>query len=154
LFDAVAAVAGIRARVNHEGQAAAELEGIAHLDERSAYPFPPLPTGERGALILDARETINAVVEDLEAGTAVEAVAARFHNALAEATATACTVTAERRGVSVVVLSGGVFQNRLLLERTTAALRAVGLRVLVPERLPPNDGGISYGQAAVAAAQT
>jgi hydrogenase maturation protein HypF len=53
-----------------------------------------------------------------------------------------------------VVLSGGVFQNRLLLERTVAALEGDGLRVLVPERLPPNDGGISYGQAAVAAALT
>jgi hydrogenase maturation protein HypF len=71
---------------------------------------------------------------------------------VAEATARVCGVAAGDAGVESVVLSGGVFQNRVLLELTGDALRAAGLRVLVPERLPPNDGGISYGQAAVAAA--
>jgi hydrogenase maturation protein HypF len=80
-------------------------------------------------------------------------VSARFHNALAAATATACRSAAERAGVSTVVLSGGVFQNRTLLARTRAALEAGGVRVLVPELLPPNDGGISYGQLAVASAR-
>jgi hydrogenase maturation protein HypF len=153
LFDAVAALAAVRARVNYEGQAAAELEGIARLDEAGAYPLPIIGEGAEAALLLDARETIRAVGADTAAGTPVEAIAARFHNALAAATARACAAAAERRAVGAVVLSGGVFQNRLLLERTSAALRANGLRVLVPERLPPNDGGISYGQAAVAAAR-
>ena len=67
-------------------------------------------------------------------------------------TAEACARLAGAAGLDAVVLSGGVFQNRLLLERTAADLRRRGLRVLVPERLPPNDGGIAYGQAAVAAA--
>ena len=80
-------------------------------------------------------------------------VAARFHNSLAGATAAACARVAEARGLGTVVLSGGVFQNRLLLERTSAALRDAGLEVLIPLRLPPNDGGISYGQVAVAAAR-
>ena len=71
---------------------------------------------------------------------------------LANATAEACAREAERRVTSTVVLSGGVFQNRLLVERTVARLREHGLRVLLPTRLAPNDGGISYGQAAVAAA--
>jgi hydrogenase maturation protein HypF len=79
-------------------------------------------------------------------------VAARFHGAVARATAEALTIAAARSGVEVAVLSGGVFQNRVLLESTIEALRPTGLRVLVPRRLPPNDGGISYGQAAVAAA--
>ena len=79
-------------------------------------------------------------------------VAARFHHAVARATADACARAAVRAGLSMVVLSGGVFQNRLLLEETARLLTAAGLRVLLPERLPPNDGGIAYGQAAVAAA--
>jgi len=144
LFDAVAALCGVRAEVNYEGQAAAELEAAADGRETGAYPL--------GA-DLDPRETVLAVMDDLAAATPVATVSARFHNALARATAQACARAAERHGVHEVVLSGGVFQNALLLERTSGALAAAGLRVLVPERLPPNDGGISYGQAAVAAAR-
>ena len=80
-------------------------------------------------------------------------VAARFHNALAAATAQACARACAEHGVETVVLSGGVFANRRLLGRTRALVAGAGLRVLVPERLPPGDGGISYGQAAVAAAR-
>ena len=78
----------------------------------------------------------------------------RFHRAVARATARACADAAGARGLDTVVLSGGVWQNRLLLELTTPLLEESGLRVLVPERLPPNDGAISFGQAAVAAAQS
>jgi hydrogenase maturation protein HypF len=80
-------------------------------------------------------------------------VATRFHHALADATAAACERAASERGLGTAVLSGGAFANRRLLERTARRLEAAGLRVLVPERLPPGDGGISYGQAAVAAAR-
>jgi hydrogenase maturation protein HypF len=148
LFDAVAALCGLRAVVSHEGQAAAELEAVAALDERAAYP---LPIAE--PLELDARETVRAVARDVASGVDPALVSARFHNGLAAATAAACAALAERGGLSTVVLSGGVFQNRLLLERTASALEAARLRVLVPERLPPNDGGVAYGQAAVAAAR-
>ena len=85
----------------------------------------------------------------LRGGSTSAVVSARFHNAVARATAQALTAA----GKEVVVLSGGVFQNRRLLTATRDALEAAGHRVLVPERLPPNDGGISYGQAAVAAAR-
>jgi hydrogenase maturation protein HypF len=157
LFDAVAALCGVRSTVNYEGQAAAELEAIADRGERGAYSLPLL-TSEAGAgappagppLVLDARPTVLAAVRDSLAGPAL--VSARFHNAVAAATAEACARIAEAHGVGTVVLSGGVFQNRLLLERTASALERTGPRVLVPRRLPPNDGGISYGQAAVAAA--
>jgi hydrogenase maturation protein HypF len=80
-------------------------------------------------------------------------IAARFHGALAAATAAACERVAEGMESSLVALSGGVFQNRLLLERTVAALRASGLRVVFPRLLPPSDGGISFGQVAVACAR-
>ena len=104
-------------------------------------------------MILDARPTVRAVVDDLREGASVASVAARFHNALAAATAEACVRAASRRGTETVVLSGGVFQNLRLLESTRESLRAEGLRVLTAESLPPNDGGIAYGQLAVAAAR-
>jgi hydrogenase maturation protein HypF len=147
LFDAVSALCGLRPQVNYEGQAAFELEAAADRSERAAYPVP-LDGG-----CLDARETIRAVLGDLRRDVPVEVISARFHNGLARNTATACAEVAGRNQTETVVLSGGVFQNRLLLERTATQLSDAGLRVLVPERLPPNDGGISFGQAAVAAAR-
>ena len=153
LFDAVAALCGLRTAVNYEGQAAVELEAAADPGEDGAYPLPVREDGgER--LVMDARETVRGVVAALDEGAERRVVAARFHNAVAAATASACTLVAERRGVETVVLSGGVFQNRLLLVRTASLLRDAGLEVLLPERLPPNDGGISYGQLAVAAARS
>jgi hydrogenase maturation protein HypF len=146
LFDAVAALCGIRAVVSHEGQAAAELEAACTRGRHGAYP---LPVGADA--VLDARATVAAVVDDLRRGAGAGVVAARFHGALAAATARACALVAERRGLETVVLSGGGFQNRVLLERASALLAEAGLRVLVPRRLPPNDGGIAYGQAAIAA---
>jgi len=148
LFDAVAALCGVRAAVRYEGQAAIELEALADRAERGRYP---LPVGDD--LVLDARPAIRAATEDVARGVPVATVAARLHAAVAEATAEACERAARAAGTELVVLSGGVFQNRLLLERCDAGLRARGLRVLIPERLPCNDGGISYGQAAVAAAR-
>jgi hydrogenase maturation protein HypF len=155
LFDAVAALCGLRAVSTYEGQAAAELEAAAaplgSVRESAAYPMPLIAEGD-APVILDARETIRAIVADLASGAAADAVSARFHLGLAGATASACAALAERHGTSLVALGGGAFQNRLLLERVTALLEGRGLRVLLPLRLPPNDGGISYGQAAVAAA--
>jgi hydrogenase maturation protein HypF len=110
-----------------------------------------MPVVDGEMLRLEARETVLAIEGDLAAGTSAAVVSARFHNGLADATATAVTLAAQRRGLDTAVLSGGVFQNRLLLRRTAGALEQVGLRVLIPQALPPNDGGISYGQAAVAA---
>ena len=147
LFDAVAALCGIRARITYEGQAAIELEAACDPAERGAYE---IPCDE--SLVLDPRPAIRAIARDVAAGAPVGAVAARFHRGLAAATARACALAAERRGLDRVVLSGGVFQNRILLTRTGALLERAGLRVLVPARLPAGDGGIAYGQAAVAAA--
>jgi hydrogenase maturation protein HypF len=142
LLDAVSAICGLRAQVTYEGQAAIELEAACDPAAHGAYPMDGL----------DPREAILAAVRELAQGVAVGVVAARVHDGLAEAVATACRQAAEDAGTGLVVLSGGVFQNRRLLSVTAARLERAGLRVLVPERLPPNDGGISYGQAAVAAA--
>ena len=154
LFDAVAALAGVRSEVSYEGQAAIELEALADPGETGAYPLPVGGAEPTGApLVIDARPTVREVAGDVERGVPAPRVSARFHNALATAVATACERAAARSGVYTVVLSGGVFQNRLLLGRSAGLLRKAGLRVLIPERLPANDGGISYGQLAVAAAR-
>ncbi len=92
------------------------------------------------------------MARDLNSGIEGETIAARFHAGVAAGTCAAVASVASARGLGTAVLSGGVFQNRLLLTETAALLEAEGLRVLIPERLPPNDGGIAYGQAAVAAA--
>jgi hydrogenase maturation protein HypF len=145
LFDAVAALCGIRAEVNYEGQAAVELEAAADPEVDEAYQLP-------GTAVLDARDTLRAILADLGAGVRVGVVAARFHNAVAEGAARATAEIAAQVGIDLAVVSGGVFQNRLLLEKTAAAMERTGLRVLTPRLLPPNDGGIAFGQAAVAAA--
>jgi len=147
LFDAVAALAGIRTEINYEGQAAVELEAACDPHERGSYPIAV--SDGPGRLVIDPRETLRAVAADT---AAPGAIARRFHRTIAGATVEACTRLAASHATEVVVLSGGVFQSRLLLESVTGALTAKGLRVLVPERLPVNDGGIAYGQAAVAAA--
>jgi hydrogenase maturation protein HypF len=154
LFDAIGALCGAPAVATYEGQAAVELEAMADSAERGGYQMPLAPGGrEEGPIgVLDPRSAITELVAELEAGVSAARVAARFHNGLSAATAAACVAAASDAGVGTVVLSGGVFQNRLLLEQTTRLLDEAGLRVLVPERLPPNDGGISYGQLAVAAA--
>jgi hydrogenase maturation protein HypF len=147
LFDAVAALCGIRSEVTYEGQAAIELEAAVDPAESGEYDLPVTADG-----VLDARPAVLAVAQDIARGLGPGIVAARFHAAVAGATAEACGAIAGRAGLGTVVLSGGVFQNRALLTATTTRLEAQGLRVLVPERLPPNDGGVSYGQAAIAAA--
>jgi hydrogenase maturation protein HypF len=151
LFDAVAALCGVRASVTYEGQAAIELEAAVDRAERGGYTIALESRG--GVLGLDPRAAVSAIVRELMAGVPVGAVAARFHAGLARATARACEQLAGERGVDVAVLAGGVFQNRVLLELTVAELKRAGLRTLVPARLPAGDGGISYGQAAVTAAR-
>ncbi len=150
LFDAVSALCGVRSEINYEGQAAVELEGRCEPGAHGCYEIA-VSAGEGGMLVLDPREALRSIVADLAAGTPVGLVASRFHDGVAAATVAVCARAASRSGVELVVLSGGVFHNRRLLETTATGLQASGLRVLVPELLPPGDGGISYGQAAVAA---
>jgi hydrogenase maturation protein HypF len=149
LFDAVAAICGIRGRVNYEGQAAIELEAACDPAERRSYPIAVQRDG--GQLVIDPRETISALIAEMEAGADVGTVASRFHAAVAGATVEACSAAASASDTDLIVLSGGVFQNRRLLEYVLGGLRAQGLRALIPERLPLGDGGIAYGQAAVTA---
>jgi hydrogenase maturation protein HypF len=146
LFDAVAALVGIRDRVNYEGQAAIELEQRAAVGEHTAYPVRL--DGE----LIRAGDLVRAVVADLRSDVDVPTIAARFHNGLSDALAAAAVAAAGATGHDVVALSGGVFQNVRLLDGVSGRLAAAGLRVLVHSRVPCNDGGISLGQVAVAAA--
>ncbi|HEV2058920.1 MAG TPA: carbamoyltransferase HypF [Solirubrobacteraceae bacterium] len=151
LFDAVSAICGVRLEATYEGQAAVELEAVA--DRAAADPYP-LEFEHRGQTVaLDPRPMIRAVLDDVAAGVPVAAISARFHAGLARATADVLVIIAERQDLQLAVLSGGVFQNRLLLELTLDALQEAGLHVLVPQTLPPNDGQIAFGQVAVAAAR-
>ncbi len=150
LFDAVSALVCERDAVNYEGQAAIELEQLAHPAEDGAYSVPIAGTG---TFQLEGKALVRAVTEDLQAGTDRAVVAARFHNGLAQAVVAACRRAREMTGgLSTVALSGGVFQNVILTERAAEGLEGAGFRVLVARNVPTNDGGISLGQAAVAGA--
>ncbi len=150
LFDAAAALIGVRDTINYEGQAAIELEQIADPAERSGYQAA---VGTDGLVRVRGSDLIRAAAEDLAAGTARPAVAARFHNGVAGAVVATCGVLRDRHNLGVVALSGGVFQNLLFTSAVVAGLRRAGFEVLTHGRVPCNDGGISLGQAMVAGAR-
>jgi hydrogenase maturation protein HypF len=151
LFDAVAALVGLRDVVHYEGQAAVELEMLADESCADAYPW----TLEDGVWPLRLRtdEIIQAIVGDLRRGESAARIAAKFHNTVAAATAGLCRILRARGAPGDVVLAGGVFQNTLLLRRLVPQLEALGLRVYVPSKVPLNDGGIALGQAVIANAR-
>ncbi|HET8953566.1 MAG TPA: carbamoyltransferase HypF [Solirubrobacteraceae bacterium] len=142
LLDAVAALLGVREQVTYEGQAAIELEQLAATTAAEPYPCR-LSSG-----VLLGSDLVRAAHDDLEAGRPREQIAAAVHEGLAAAFAMAC---AEAAGPRTVVLSGGCLQNLRLLGGLRERLASVGFRVLTHRLVPPNDGGISFGQAAVAA---
>jgi hydrogenase maturation protein HypF len=155
MFDGVAALLGLHPYVSFEGQAAMALEYAVDASEDGAYPlslvsssFPSLPSAPP-PLLLDWQPMIEALLHDLRTGVSAGILAARFHNGLAAA----IVAVAQAVGQPLVALTGGCFQNRLLLERSASRLRQAGFDVLLHRQVPPNDGGISLGQVAVAAAR-
>jgi hydrogenase maturation protein HypF len=150
LFDAVAAIVLHRDAVSFEGQAAMELEAIADAGVTSGYGFDLLP-GEPA--MIDPLPVIRGVVEDVQAGVAASTIAGRFHFAVAAMIVARCEGLREARGLCQVALSGGVFQNGLLTKMTLTRLREAGFLARTGNRVPVNDGGIAFGQAAVAAAR-
>ncbi len=150
LFDAAAALLGIRDTINYEGQAAIELEQLADPAERGAYPAAVV-AGD--PFQIRAADLLTALISDRTALVPAPVIAARFHHGVAAAIEVGCALLRERHGLTTVALSGGVFQNMLLLHATAARLEARGFRVLTHSRFPCNDGGISLGQAVIAAAR-
>jgi hydrogenase maturation protein HypF len=154
LFDAAAAILGVRDAINYEGQAAVELEQLAETltpAEAEAYPAT-LETGG-GPFTIRGSDLLHAVIEDRTGGVPAPVIAARFHHGVAALIEAGCVLMRERYDLGTVALSGGVFQNLLLLNATVARLEARGFRVLLHSRVPCNDGGISLGQALVAASR-
>ncbi|MGQ9550400.1 MAG: carbamoyltransferase HypF [Roseiflexus sp.] len=149
LFDAVAAITNIRNVALYEGQAAIELEMTAMPDPHP-YPFALLPGMP---MRIDVAPTIRAIVEDIRAGAPIARIGGRFHSTVAEMLAQTCEQARATGAPDVVALSGGVFQNRRLTELLVQRLEQTGFRVLLNRRVPPNDGGLCLGQAAVAAAR-
>ncbi|MEU6643964.1 carbamoyltransferase HypF [Saccharomonospora sp. NPDC046836] len=149
LFDAVSALLGLRDTINYEGQAAIELEQLADPAERGGYHAT---VSGSSPLRIAGADLVRAAAEDLLRGVPPAVIAARFHNGVVDAVVRACVHLRQATGIGTVALSGGVFQNVLLLTRTVEQLQRNEFRVLTHARVPANDGGISLGQVAVAAA--
>jgi len=152
LFDAVAALLGLRQQVSFEGQAAMQLEMIA--DPGQSQPYPYQLSSGADLMIFDPSALIDAIITDHTYGVSTAQIAGRFHFSLAVMVEEVCAQIRQRTGVKQVVLSGGVFQNCLLTEMTLARLEASNFKVLTHSLVPPNDGGLALGQAAVARSPT
>jgi len=167
LFDAISALLGIRGEIDYEGQAAVELEMAAHssviarpvpseareLDEaisgnNESYPYHIVE--DEGMRVVRLRDLLSAVIEDLHQGISKGRISVKFHNTIARMINEMCHLIADETGVRQVALSGGVFQNRLLLRKTVSLLESSGFQVFTHRQVPCNDGGISLGQAVIA----
>ncbi len=151
LFDAVAAVTGICTMARFEGQAAMALEAAVDRACRQSYPIP-LRRCEGETWVIETGPLWRELVNDVRQGTPVGVIAARFQNGLAAMIVEVCAVLRERWCIGAVALSGGVFQNLRLLVQVTEGLEREGFMVYTHRMVPPNDGGLSLGQAVVAAA--
>jgi hydrogenase maturation protein HypF len=147
LFDAAAALAGVRQKVNYEAQAAIEFEAQADESEKEAYRF------ELDQANVRVRSVFERLTADVLSGVPLNFIAARFHNGLARMVAMASVRLRTETGINEVALSGGVWQNITLLGRTLSLLRNEGFRVYIHGEVPANDGGLSLGQAVIAASR-
>ncbi len=146
LFDAIASLIGLRDSITFEAEAAIELEHIADEDAKGAYPFGII---DGAPLRIDSRPMVRAIIEDLKNGAQPPCISGRFHRTLAEMIL-AVVIKISNTGIKDVILSGGVFQNGLLLKLAKRLLEGRGFTVWTNGAVPANDGGISLGQAAIA----
>jgi hydrogenase maturation protein HypF len=151
LFDAVAAILGLCDAASYEAQAAIRLEAVADPEVISRYRYNIALTARPWQL--DFAPTLAEILADKRAGKPVSEIAARFHNTVAAAVVQTCRFIRGQRDLNTVALSGGVFQNALLLRRILTSLQLNQFKVFTNTRVPPNDGGLALGQAAVAAAR-
>ncbi|HVO41086.1 MAG TPA: carbamoyltransferase HypF, partial [Aggregatilineales bacterium] len=150
LFDAAAALAGVRQTITYEAQAAIEFEALFDDGIADSYPFTLVePAAPDAPLIIDPAPCIAAIVDDVQRGVPPSTIAARFHNAAADIVARVVVYSREREGLNRVALSGGVFQNVVLLARTLDRLARHGFEVYTHQKVPPNDGGLALGQAVI-----
>jgi hydrogenase maturation protein HypF len=152
MFDAISAILNIRTVIDYDAQAAIELEMAAydHLDYTgsSGYPFNIIEAGD--VLQVNFKETLHAIVNDLLNRVPAGTISAEFHNTVVQIVRDVCIRLSAKYNILDIALSGGVFQNRLLLARTINLLESAGFKVFTHQQVPCNDGGISLGQAAIA----
>jgi hydrogenase maturation protein HypF len=160
LFDAISALIGIRGEIDYEGQAAVELEMAAYAchceehgdeaisEDKESYPYRIII--DKGMRIVQLRDLLSAIIEDLGQGISPGWISVKFHNTIAKMTDEMCRLIANETGINQVALSGGVFQNRLLLRKTIKLLENSDFQVFTHRQVPCNDGGISLGQAVIA----
>ena len=146
-FDAASALIGVRQTATYEGQAAIELEALASMEETGCYEFDTHDDQ------VDPAPLWQALMADWRSGVVIPVLAARFHNSVVRLAIEMCQTIRQESGRSVVALSGGVWQNLFLLERTVPLLEKAGFHVLLHHHLPANDGCIALGQIMVAASQ-
>jgi hydrogenase maturation protein HypF len=161
LFDAISALLGIRGEIDYEGQAAVELEMAAYsgvigasvsdkgiASAQGSYPYRIAE--DKGIRVVGLKDLFSAIIEDLQHGVSRGRISVRFHNTVAQMTNEMCGLIADETGITRVALSGGVFQNRLLLRKAIGLLEGSGLQVLTHRQVPCNDGDVSLGQAVIA----
>ncbi|MDQ2870396.1 MAG: carbamoyltransferase HypF, partial [Acidobacteriota bacterium] len=153
-FDVVAALCGFLGAITYEGQAAAELEALAGADDGApSYPFELLDGGPGAPFEVDLRPMVREIASARRSGAPVRDIASRFHETMARVIQESARVVRRSTGLETAVFSGGCFQNRTLTERAKRLLESDGFEVLIHRRVPANDGGVSLGQAAVAASR-
>ncbi len=156
LFDAVAALIGVRQSINYEAQAAIELEAMVDPNEKASYTFDfydekqITSTNQNNSLIIDPTPVLKNIVTDYLEHCPLPVISARFHNSVANMVVSICSKIRNLRGISDVVLSGGVWQNQTLLIKTITCLEENKFHAIIHHKLPPNDGSISFGQAIIA----
>jgi hydrogenase maturation protein HypF len=152
LFDAVSALIGVRGEIDYEGQAAVELEMTAYgaVNEVNGRSYPYSIVEQDGTHIIQLKELFLAIIHDLQQGVSKAQISAKFHNSVSLMILDLCQVIARTTGIKQATLSGGVFQNRLLLRTAVPLLKRQGFLVLTHQQVPTNDGGISLGQVVVA----
>jgi len=152
LFDAVSALAGVREEIDYEAQAVIELEMLApnEVDEFEWESYPFSIVEHQAVRVIKLGELFSAIVYDVKNQISIPLISLKFHNTVAQIITGMCKLIAKETGITQVVLSGGVFQNRLLLRLATAALQKAGISVVTHHLVPCNDGGISLGQAVIA----
>jgi len=150
LFDAVSALIGVRGTIDYEAQAAIELEMLAYdeVNETDSYPFSIVEQDDLSVVKL--QDLFPAIIYDLQSNTTRATIAAKFHNTIAQMIKRLCQVISSKASITQVGLSGGVFQNRLLLRKAVSLLKTNGFTVFTHQQVPCNDGGISLGQAVIA----
>lgn len=153
VFDLVASLIGVRQAINYEAQAAIELEAIASKDEKKTYPYD-LRAAQEGLKIpvqISVIKTIRSILDDFHNGVSAAVISGRFHRTIAEIVLEVCQMIRKETDIQTVALSGGVWQNITLLEQAFKLLKDAGFQILTHREIPPNDGGISLGQVAIAA---